>query len=216
MRVQRQYNISVPIPPSVPPSLVISHLQTITPVIRHLGTLSRFEPTNANLPEIQADPFFHQSVASISGFQIYELITLAPGLTKEVTYPTYFQPSHGGVRCRANGAAGITGWADYTVRQKRDDSSSASPNSTGGGAVGGTPSTVASESDDYYPEYEVHETLLVEANSLLMPFVAKTMEVSHRDLCRKIIEEAAQGYALGHETTSTATTTPQEQDKMQE
>jgi hypothetical protein len=216
MRVQRQYTISVPIPPSVPPSIVISHLQTISPVIRHLGTLSRYEPADARLPDIQNDPFFHQSGASVSGFQIYELITLAPGLTKEVTYPAYFQPSHGGVRCRANGAAGITGWADYTVRQRREDSSSASPeaSSSAAGGMGSTPSTTASEMDDYYHEYEIHETLLVEANSLIMPFVARTMEESHRDLCRKIIEEAAQGYAMGHETTSTATTTPQ--DKMQE
>jgi hypothetical protein len=213
MRIQRRYSISVPIPPYVPPSVVVSHIQLISPIIRHLGTLARYEPADARRPDIQNDPFFHQSGAPVSGFQIYELITLAPGLTKEVTYPAYFQPSHSGVRCRANGAAGITGWADYTVRPRQEDSTSSSPGaSSADGGMGSTPSTTAS--DEYYHEYEIHETLLVEANSLLMPFVAWTMEESHRDLCRKVIDEAAQGYGWGHDTTSTTTTTPQ--DKMQE
>ncbi|KAK0383135.1 hypothetical protein NLU13_9048 [Sarocladium strictum] len=209
MRVQRQYTIAVPIPPYVPPSVIIAHLQTVSPIIRHLGTLSRYETTSAELPAIQSDPFFHQSPAPISGFQIYELITLAPGLTKEVTYPAYFQSSQSGVRCRANGAAGITGWADYSVRQRSEDSSTGSP------GMGSTPSTIASEGEEYWHEYEIHETLLVEANSLLMPFVARTMEESHRNLLHKIIDEATQGYAVGHDTTSTTTTTPQD-IKMQE
>lgn len=81
--------------------------------------------------------------------------------------------------------------------------------------MGSTPSTIASEGEEYWHEYEIHETLLVEANSLLMPFVARTMEESHRNLLHKIIDEATQGYAVGHDTTSTTTTTPQD-IKMQE
>lgn len=214
MRVQRQYTISVPIPPYVPPSLVVAHLQTIDPVIRHLGTLSRYEPAQHRLPDIRDDPFFLANGPDISAFQIYELITLAPGLTKEVTYPAFFQPSHAGVRCRANGAAGITGWADYNVQQSQQRASSASASASpldGSAAAMSTPSPGAvAEAWDY----EIHETLLVEANSLLMPFVARTMEESHRDLLRKIIDEAAQAYAMGNDGTSTTTTTPQ--DKMQE
>lgn len=204
MRIQRQYTITVPIPQFLPPYVVVAHLQTISPVIRHLGTLSRYDQANERVPEVRNDQFFLAD-ADIAGFQIYELITLAPGLTKEVTYPAFFQPSANGVRCRANGAAGITGWVELTVRPRKVDAAIGSPEGTVS-----TPSTTTSDSE----EYEVHETLLVEANSLLMPFVARTMEESHRHLCRNIIEEAAAGFMQGHETTSTTTTTPQ--DKMQE
>ncbi|KAH8177700.1 hypothetical protein LIA77_02782 [Sarocladium implicatum] len=212
MRVQRQYTISVPIPSFVPPSLVIGHLQTIDPVIRHLGTFSRYEPAQHRLPDIRDDPFFLPNGPEISAFQIYELITLAPGLTKEVTYPAFFQPSHTGVRCRANGTAGITGWADYNVQQSQQRASSASSSPPDGSSAAMSTPSPSATAEAW--EYEIHETLLVEANSLLMPFVARTMEESHRDLLRKIIDEAAAGYAQARDGTSTATTTPQ--DKMQE
>ena len=196
MRVQRHFNISVPIPPSLPASAVLATLQTVSPVIRNLGTLSRYEETAAGGEPVASDPFFFGSpgiaasppsppVAPVASYQIFELITLAPGLTKEVTYPAYFQRVADGLRVRANGAAGITGWCEFVVRQRKY------PDSPDGSAS--TPSTVNEMGGP--EEYELYESLLVEANSLLMPFVCQTMADAHRGLCDKVLQEAADKFA---------------------
>jgi hypothetical protein len=44
-------------------------------------------------------------------------------------------------------------------------------------------------------EYELYESIVVEANSLLMPFVVQTMTYAHRGLCDKVLQEAAVSYA---------------------
>lgn len=192
MRVQRQFYITVPIPPSLPASVVIQTLQTVSPVIRNLGTLSRYEETSAGGEPVASDPFFYShtsgispggSLPAVASYQIFELITLAPGLTKEVNYPAYFQKVSDGLRVRANGAAGITGWCEFTVRHRQ--SAGSSPD----GSVS-TPSTAAGAE-----EYEMYESVVVEANSLLMPFVCQTMEFAHRGLCDKVLQEAADRYA---------------------
>lgn len=184
MRVQRQMSITVPIPPSLPPSVVVAYLQTVHPIIRNLGTLARYEETSAGGDPVANDPFFGIPANSpVASYQIFELITLAPGLTKEVTYPAYFQRVDGGVRVRANGAAGITGWCEFTVRQKKV------PDSPDG--------SVSTASSDHGPEeYELFESLLVQANALLMPFVCQTMTFAHRGLCDKVLHEAAESYSL--------------------
>ncbi|KFH42658.1 hypothetical protein ACRE_066050 [Hapsidospora chrysogenum ATCC 11550] len=192
MRVQRHLSIAVPIPPSLPPSVVIAVLQTVSPVIRNLGTLSRYEETAAGGDPVASDPFFHTPPGSgpVTSYQIFELITLAPGLTKEVTYPAYFQRVGDGVRCRANGAAGITGWCEFIVRPRQvadsPEGSASTPSTVadGGGGIGAGPE-----------EYELHESIVVEANSLLMPFVCHTMGVAHRGLCDKVLQEAADKFS---------------------
>ncbi|KAI6779145.1 uncharacterized protein J7T54_007600 [Emericellopsis cladophorae] len=199
MRVQRQVSIAVPIPPSLPPQAVIATLQTVSPVIRNLGTLSRFEETQAGGEPVAADQFFYGvgnvgnspggTPPAVSSYQIYELITLAPGLTKEVTYPAYFQRVPEGLRVRANGAAGITGWCEFTVRAR--GSHAGSPEGSGSQS-GSTPSTVMSGD---VGGYELYESIVVEANSLLMPFVVQTMTYAHRGLCDKVLQEAAVSYA---------------------
>lgn len=176
-------SIAVPIPTGLPPAVVVAYLQTVQPIIRNLGTLSRFEETPTT-PEASSDPFFGAYPASpVASYQIFELITLAPGLSKEVTYPAYFQRIGEGVRVRANGTAGITGWCEFTVRTRQH------PDSPDGSIS--TPSTTTSGLE----EYELFESLVVEANSLLMPFVCHTMEVAHRGLCDKVLQEAIDQYS---------------------
>jgi hypothetical protein len=188
MRVQRQMSIAVPIPNSLPPAVVVAYLQTVQPIIRNLGTLSRFEET-ATVPDATGDPFFGAYPASpVASYQIFELITLAPGLSKEVTYPAYFQRVGEGVRVRANGTAGITGWCEFTVRARALHAGS-SPD--GAPSNISTPSTTGSG----FEEYELFEALVVEANALLMPFVCQTMEVAHRGLCDKVLQEAIDQYS---------------------
>jgi hypothetical protein len=135
-------------------------------------------------PDALADDAFFNPGEPISAFQIHEVTNLAPGLTKDVTYPAYFQPVANGLRCRADGAAGTRTWMGFSVRPRR---SPASPQDTVS-----TPSTVADPE-----EYELSEDLLVEANSLLMPTVIQNTLDAHRGLCTRII--AAAGL---HDTSS--------------
>ena len=193
MRVQRRLSIDVPISSALPPSVVVAALQTFSPVIRHLGTLSRYEPIQPRAGVVADDPFFTPAAPdgdlAVSSFQVYELITLAPGLTKEVTYPTHFQRLPNGLRCRADGAARIVGWCEFTVRPRRNAGSDAAPSPDGSAS---TPSSI-NDAD----EYELHEAMVIEANSLLMPFVLQTMSVAHRGLCNKILDEVMQQYYAG-------------------
>ncbi|KAH7326732.1 hypothetical protein B0I35DRAFT_143168 [Stachybotrys elegans] len=182
MRVQRHLTITIPIPPSIPPTVVLAALHTIEPVIRHLAILSRFESIPTRPGAVAGDPFFALNDPIVT-YNIYERIALAPGLTKEIVHPSYFQLTVSGVRGRADAPAGITAWADFSVRARRD------PGSPEGSAS--TPSTIA---DD---EYELQEILVVEGNSLLMPFVTQTMQDSHRDICSKVIQEIIQKHAGG-------------------
>lgn len=40
-------------------------------------------------------------------------------------------------------------------------------------------------------EHELVEWVTVETNSLLMPFVARSMEDVHREICQKVLDEVA-------------------------
>ncbi|CAI6099999.1 unnamed protein product [Clonostachys chloroleuca] len=186
MRVQRQMSITVPVPQNLPASAALAYIQTADPIIRNLGTLSRFEPT-AVTEDAANDPFFELHPPSpVAGYQIFEVITLAPGLTKEVTYPAFFQRISEGIRVRASGAAGITGWCEFTIRQRQVADSPGSSIST--------PSTATPVADLGPEEFELYETLVVEANSLLMPFVVMVIEQAHRGLFPRVgIEEESSG-----------------------
>ena len=186
MRSQREMSTSTPIPPNIPPLVVVQALQTFKPVIRHLGTLSRFEQVPTRPGAVADDPFFNPGSEKVLTYQIYEMIAFAPGISKEHTYPTHFQSIGGGCRCRADGNMGVTGWVEFTVRPKRD--SHLSPEV----------STPGSFSNNEPEEWELHEALLVEGNSLIMPLIATAIVVSHQGLCAKILEEVIQNYQDGY------------------
>lgn len=184
MRSQRQLSVSIPIPPNLPPEVVITALQTFKPIIMHLGSFQRFEILPTKAESTADDPFFRPGCEDLYSYQIYELLTLAPGISKEVTYQCHFQPIHGGSRCRAEGNAGIRGWVEFSVRPKREPSS-----------PDGSISTPSTDLD----EWELCEVVVVEGNSLLMPFIATTVYVSHKGLCNKILDEVMQNYFKGYD-----------------
>ncbi|KAI9171930.1 hypothetical protein HJFPF1_01421 [Paramyrothecium foliicola] len=175
MRVQRRLAVSIPIPLALPPAAVTAALHTVTSVIRQFHTISQFEAATVQ-PEIPTDDSFFNADDPLCAFRIYEVIHLAPGLTKDVTYLAYFQPLSNGLRCRADGTAGTITWMEFCVRPRRLAGSPEGSTST--------PSTVT-EAD----EYELSEALLVEANSLMMPTVLQATMQSHTGLCNRILNE---------------------------
>lgn len=196
MRKQHNLVVRTPLPRYLPPREVVNALRTYIPVIKHQALVTHYEPA-PGLPDCASDPFFHggSSVADpgvahnspesvregkLAAFNVFERINLIPGIaSKEISFPVTFQDAPGGVRCRADAPAGVTLWTVFKVRPKPDDTAS-----TGSG------SDWEAEVDRRRP-YELVEWVTVETTSLLMPFVARSMEGAHKDICQKVVDEVA-------------------------
>ncbi|KAF4470669.1 hypothetical protein FALBO_2426 [Fusarium albosuccineum] len=187
MRTQHHLSIATPIPGNVPPGVVVAAIQTYTPLIRHHSAMTGFDEVSATPDVLDNDPFFGPWDDSVRAFQLRELITLAPGLTKEITYQTIFQLVPDGTRSRAMAPAGIVVRAEFTVRQRRATTVPISPAGSDSTASG---STVTAMGD----EYELREEVLVEANSLLMPFITEALATVHRGICERVVVETAKNY----------------------
>ncbi|KAM5356312.1 hypothetical protein ACJ41O_002958 [Fusarium nematophilum] len=199
MRTQHHLTISVPIPGNLPPSVVIAALQTYIPLIRHHRAMTGFDEVPASQESIADDPFFPPWDDSVRAYQIRELVTLAPGLSKEVTYPAVFQAVPEGARTRATAPAGVVVRAEFTVRQQRR-AGTPGPISPAGSDSTATGSTVTVEGE----EYELREETLLEANSLLMPFITDALTRVHREICERIMEEIIKNYfGTGDDVTMT-------------
>ena len=194
MKVQRRFAVATPIPLALHPGAVTAVLHAVTPVISQLGTFSRYGPMPVR-PGVLADDSFFSPDRPVSAFQIHEVMNLAPGLTKDVVYPAYFQQINNGLRCRADGAAGTRTWMEFSVRSRRNPISPVDTVST--------PSTAAE-----MEEYELSEMLLVEANSLLMPTVIQSTLDAHRGLCNRLLHHIA------HNETSSIDESPTPADEL--
>lgn len=184
MRTQRLLSHAIPIPGNLPPGVVVTSVQSFIPFLDNHKTMTRYNETPARPESITNDPFFNPEDDSIRFFQVSELVTLAPGLSKEVTYQVVFQRIPDGMRSRAEAPAGVVIRAEYTVRPRLGPTSPAGSDSTGTG------STITAVGD----EYEIHEDVVVEANSLMMPFIIDAVITAHRTICIGVIDEVAKSY----------------------
>lgn len=189
MRTRHQLGLDVPIPGNVPPSAVVAGLLSLMPIVRHLGSMCRYEQIPVQMDVIVTDPWFIAPYKDpVFSWRLSQLITLAPGLTKEISYPIFLQRVGDKVHGRADAPAGILVWTEFSVRSKQGPSS---PEST-------------SSSATMVDEYELHEDVWLGANSLLMPFITQTTLHAHRELCVKVVEEVTNDYLKGgriHEFT---------------
>lgn len=199
MRKQHKLVVRTPLPRYLPPQEVVNALRTYIPVIKHQPLVTRYERATA-LPECASDPFFHggspienpgvdhnpadsYNDGAFVTFRVFERINLIPGVaSKEINFPATFQDVPGGVRCRADAPGGVTLWIEYKVRpkpQKLDDPASSAAGPDWEAEV------------DRRRGFELVEWVTVETSSLLMPFVARSMEGAHKDICRKVVDEVA-------------------------
>ena len=199
MRKQHNLVVRTPLPRYLPPQEVVNALRTYVPVIKHQALVTRYERATG-LPECALDPFFHGGSpianpgvdhnppdsyrdGAFVTFNVFERINLIPGIaSKEINFPVTFQDAPGGVRCRADAPGGVTLWTEFKVRpkpQKLDDTTSSATGSDWEAEV------------DRRREFELVEWVTVETSSLLMPFVARSMEGAHKDICQKVVDEVA-------------------------
>ncbi|KAF5020267.1 hypothetical protein F66182_7715 [Fusarium sp. NRRL 66182] len=181
MRTTRHLTISIPIPGNLPPGAVVAGLQTITPFITHNRTITSVDEVLAAPEDTVDDPFFGPFDDSFRTFDCHEVISLAPGLSKTIGWKAIFQSVTDGVRSRALAPAGVTVRAEWTVRQQQR--APMGPISPAGSDSTASGSTVTQEGD----EYELHEDVFLEANSLLMPFIVDSCLAVHRDMCENLL-----------------------------
>lgn len=173
-----------PLPPSLSPDLVIQNLHAYEPLIRPNPYLQGFSRLPVDLDDVVSDPFFTEDGSNIASYEIRDRIPLVEslGLMKDVTFPAIFQSFATGVRLRADAAAGTRVRSVYEVCPRRG--------ADGGGGVE-LPRTAGFEPNAAAPArgggWELVERSHVECNALLKPFVMKSFEAGHRDLCGKLI-----------------------------
>lgn len=207
MRSQHHLTVRVPLPRDLPPDLVVSALQSYTPIFKYQALVTRYEQTSVDVASVQADPFFRADGLDAAAFTVYERVPILPGIGKEISFPALFERFHNGVRGRAAAPAGVSVYSQHVVSRIGADDESARPGWIEDGgrwlsedrAMQARMEKVSSKevSDEVAGggeagEYEMVETVSVECNSLMMPFVKSSMEGAHRDICRKIIEEVAE------------------------
>lgn len=182
MRAIRKYNHSVSIPANIPPPVVISVLHSYIPLMTTNPSITSFTEQPAHPSLMGDDPYFGPWDETIRCFQISDVVTLGPRLSKTIGYQVIFQAHPDGTRSRGNAPAGVVIRADYRVRARPGPTSPAGSDSTGSSA------TVVGE------EYELNEELEVEANSLIMSIVADGAAFTHRHIVESVMEQIAKTY----------------------
>ncbi|KAG5795504.1 hypothetical protein H9Q69_005438 [Fusarium xylarioides] len=163
----------------VPPEIVLAHIQTYTPMLANNNVIMSFKETTPNMELVSKDPFFGTPNSSVRTFSSSERLMLAPGLTRDRSWPVTCLSVPNGIRCRADAKAGVTVRTEWIVRPRQDFGSSPSTTSSPGTLV---------------EEWELYEEVIIEANSLLMPFVARTSDEVHRGICQKVVDEVVNKY----------------------
>ncbi|KAF5001614.1 hypothetical protein FGRMN_920 [Fusarium graminum] len=175
MRSQHHISITVPIPNRVPPEVVLAHIQKCTPLLEHNTVVTGYTEMSPDVALVMGDPFFGKPNSSIRTFLSHERIHLAPGLTRERSWPVTCLSIPNGIRWRANASAGVTVWTEWVVRPRQDM---------------GTPSSAGTLTE----EWELYEEVTIEANKLIMPFVSRTADGVHRTICQKVVDEVVDKY----------------------
>jgi hypothetical protein len=194
MTVSHTIELHFPLPAYLSPELVIQHLQAYEPLITPHPYLLRYNRRPVG-KDAASDPFFGEDGARIECYEVFERVVLVPllGLYKDLRIPATFQSIPAGVRCRADAQGGVRVWSTYEV-QRRDLGAEFKRAGRAGsdgvarddlrdvvdGAGLGSPGA---------GEWELVEHARVECNAIVKPFVVRSFEAAHRDLCQKVIDE---------------------------
>ncbi|CAM1507340.1 Fc.00g069810.m01.CDS01 [Cosmosporella sp. VM-42] len=187
MRKQHRLSLAVPIPANVPPVAVVNAIRSIEPFVRLVGFMSSFKELPSSPEPFANDPWFVAPYEEVFSYDLQQTITLMPGLTRQAGCLIYLQRIGDTVRGRANNqSANIIVWTEFSVRLKQNPASPASATTT-------SSSMTMTDGE----EYELVEEAVIEANSLMMPFVTPVTIVAHKDLLKKLLEEATKNYFNG-------------------
>ncbi|KAG8166765.1 hypothetical protein KVR01_002454 [Diaporthe batatas] len=195
MPASHMIELHFPLPAYLSPDIVIQHLQAYEPLITPHPYLLRYNRRPVDEKDVTSDPFFTQDGARIECYEVVERVVIVPlfGLYKDIKIPATFQSSPAGVRCRADAQGGVHVWSTYEV-QRRDlgaEFERAGRAGSDGVARDDLHDIVdgAGLSSPGAGEWELVEYARVECNAIVKPFVVRSFESAHRDLCQKFIDE---------------------------
>lgn len=195
MPASHTIELHFPLPAYLSPDLVVQHLQAYEPLITPHPYLLRYNRRAVDETDVNADPFFAEDGAKLECYEIFERVVIVPllGLSKDIKIPATFQSIPAGVRCRADAQGGVRVWSTYEV-QRRDlgaEFERAGRADSDGIARDDLHDIVdgAGLSSPGAGEWELVEYAKVECNSIVKPFVVKSFEATHRDLCQRVIDE---------------------------
>ncbi|KAK2923501.1 hypothetical protein FoTM2_017025, partial [Fusarium oxysporum f. sp. vasinfectum] len=157
MRSKHRILDTAPIPSHLSWEIVLAHIHTYTPLLKHNAVFVSFSETT---------PDFGPPNSSVRSFLCFQRLELAPGLTQDEEWPITFLRIENSIRARVDARAGVTVWIECLVRRP------ANP---------GTPST-PSTPGSLMDEWELYEEVVVESNTLLMPFVSRMTDLAHRGI----------------------------------
>lgn len=179
MPASHTIELHFPLPAYLSPDLVVQHLQAYEPLITPHPYLLHYNRRPVD-EDVTADPFFTEDGARIECYEVFERIAIVPllGLSKDIKVPATFQSIPAGVRCRADAQAGVRVWSTYEV-QRRDLGAEFE-------RAGRADSDGVARDDG---EWELVEYARVECSAIVKPFVVKSFETAHRDLCQRVIDE---------------------------
>lgn len=92
---------------------------------------------------------------------------------KEISFPSCFQDTPTGLKTRANAPAGVLLRAEFRVIKGGADEGEVEGEGEGIGLA----------------EWVLAEDIELQCAWYMMPFVRKSMEAAHKDICRKIVEK---------------------------
>ena len=166
------FRITLPLPPSVSADTAVGalHLHSNTLTLHPLVVSFKEIPTDAIAGA--SDAFFSTEESKpIKAYEVTESVQVVPGIgswgKKRVTFPAIYQDTTDGVKTRADATGGVIVKAQWHVQQI----TGASRNE--GNVEGG---------------WELVEDVTFECPALLMPFVKRSAEDSHRKVCERLIE----------------------------
>lgn len=159
------------VPPELSREQVIEKLQKYEIIIRMQPFVERFERIYPEkLDHCLADPFFNQDKegTDITTYEIFERVPIIPflGMTRLIQFPVYFQDFAEGVRAKVEAPAGTVMRTTYAVRPLGGDG--AEEMRRGG--------------------WQLIEEAHVECNVLLKPFIAKSFDDAHTNMCQRILD----------------------------
>lgn len=163
-----------------------------------------FPPAAANSQE-------HNDDNDIASYEIHDRIPVVGflGIYKDTIFPATFQTTPGGVKVKVDAAMGVKVRSVYEVCPAKNNNNNNKKKSNhnqedeaaaagGGGGGGGLEPPKAQQQQQQQlgaggEEHEDHlwelvERSHVECGALLKPFVMKSFEAAHRDLCRKVLD----------------------------
>ncbi|EXM13874.1 hypothetical protein FoTM2_017001 [Fusarium oxysporum f. sp. vasinfectum] len=181
MRSKHRILDTAPIPSHLSWEIVLAHIHTYTPLLKHNAVFVSFSETTPDFGVVQSEPFFGPPNNSVQSFLCFQRLELAPGLRQDEEWPITFLRIKNGIRARVDARAGVTVWIECLVRRR--------PN-PGTLSTSSTPNTP----DSFTDEWELYEEVVVESNTLLMPFVSRMTDLAHPGICQRIMNDILSNY----------------------